>query len=287
MFHISVKKSIKPIIYNPRKSKANKVFLFTNARDEKYIAEWVAHHLLLGFDAIIIFDHKSIIPIQNIFNSNDKRIIVNKCILASGAVKIPLMKQAVEISKKQNADWFLYLDCDEYLCLNKFNDIKEMLNVYYFADSLSINWLMFGSSFHHKDPGPLMENYTKSCVIVDKHVKTFVRPETVIGVENPHYFFVYNPLRMFGIPNKLMKQNYAFNDTKIHHKSISAYIAHYVYQSEESFIRRKINLPADDNGIKRKLNLSLLTLYNDHDNFDLKNKYSEKVKEKVKKITKT
>jgi hypothetical protein len=32
-----------------------KVALFTNARDESHIKEWAAHHLLIGFDYIIIF----------------------------------------------------------------------------------------------------------------------------------------------------------------------------------------------------------------------------------------
>ena len=36
-----------------------KVALFTNARDEKHIKEWAAHHLLIGFEYIFIFDHKS------------------------------------------------------------------------------------------------------------------------------------------------------------------------------------------------------------------------------------
>ena len=33
---------------------AKKVGLFCNARDEKNIKEWAAHHLLIGFDVIII-----------------------------------------------------------------------------------------------------------------------------------------------------------------------------------------------------------------------------------------
>ena len=40
------------------------VALFTNARNEKHIKEWVAHHLLIGFELIVIFDHKSIKPLN-------------------------------------------------------------------------------------------------------------------------------------------------------------------------------------------------------------------------------
>ena len=38
-----------------------KTILFTNARDEHHILEWVIHHLHLGFDSIYIIDHLSII----------------------------------------------------------------------------------------------------------------------------------------------------------------------------------------------------------------------------------
>ena len=55
-----------------------KVALFTNARDELHIKEWAAHHLLIGFDQIIIFDHKSKIPLTNVFQNFDKRVkIIN------------------------------------------------------------------------------------------------------------------------------------------------------------------------------------------------------------------
>ena len=35
-------------------NRTGKVILFTNARDELKLKEWVAHHLLLGFDFIYI-----------------------------------------------------------------------------------------------------------------------------------------------------------------------------------------------------------------------------------------
>jgi len=287
MLNINLKKKnpnyLKPNYLKIRNNRCEKVFLFTNARDEKNILEWTAHHLLLGFDAIIIFDHKSVIPIKNILNENN-RIIIKRCIL-NGGIKIPLMKAAIQISKKQKADWFLYLDCDEYLCLNSFPNVKTMLNTFKFADSLAINWVMFGSCNYDKDPGPLMENYTKSRRKIDKHVKTFVRPETVIDILNAHCYVVYNPSRMFAVTGNQIKPPYWFNDIGIETNKTNAYIAHYVYQSKESCLKRKFNLPRDDNGGMRGLDLSVLKLYNDVDNFELKNKYSENVKNKMKEIT--
>jgi len=52
---------------DPKIAKNNSVVLFTNARNEKNIKEWAAHHLLLGFDLVYIFDHKSDVPLINVF----------------------------------------------------------------------------------------------------------------------------------------------------------------------------------------------------------------------------
>ena len=43
-----------------------KVALFTNARDEDNILEWVVHHIGLGFDHIYIIDHLSEIPLKTV-----------------------------------------------------------------------------------------------------------------------------------------------------------------------------------------------------------------------------
>ena len=53
-----------------------KIALFANVRDEKHIKEWAAHHLLIGFDIIVLFDHKSKTPLQTVFAKFDKRVII-------------------------------------------------------------------------------------------------------------------------------------------------------------------------------------------------------------------
>ena len=74
-----------------------KVILFTNARDEKHIKEWVAHHLNLGFDFIHIFDHRSITPINNLFKPNDK-IKINRLEVKEN-IKTLCIDSAIHIAK--------------------------------------------------------------------------------------------------------------------------------------------------------------------------------------------
>jgi hypothetical protein len=265
-----------PINYGPTKS----VALFTNARDEKNIKEWAAHHLLIGFDKIIIFDHKSILPLKDVFNNFDNRVTVIDAKHYERNVKLKLMNVAAKIAKNLKVDWFIYLDADEFLILsNQFIGVKHFLNHYTNAHSLAVNWLVFGSNNHVKDPeGLILENYTKSDYNLDQHVKSFVRPYEVVKAINPHYYVIKNPNRMFGM-NKRLNEPFHFNNINVNHSIVPAYIAHYIHQSEETYLRRKINLPTDDTGIFRNNDVkNIHNNSNSHENLFPKNKYSEIVK---------
>ena len=265
-----------PINYGPTKS----VALFTNARDEKNIKEWAAHHLLIGFDKIIIFDHKSILPLKNVFINFDNRVTIIDAKHYEKNVKLTLMNIASNIAKNLKVDWFIYLDADEFLILsNQFIDVKHFLNHYSNAHSLGVNWLMFGSNNHVKDPeGLILENYTKSEIILDQHVKSFVRPGEVVKAVNPHYYVIQNSNRMFGM-NKRLNEPFCFNNINVNYSISPAYIAHYVNQSEETYLRRKVNLPTDDTGNFRNNDIKNIHNYhNSNENLFPKNKYSEIVK---------
>lgn len=256
---------------------SRKTILFTNARDEKNMKEWVIHHLLLGFDIVYIFDHKSIIPLKNEFRNFSKKVIIER-IEWNNPVKMPLMRYAVNIAKQLGVDWMLYLDADEFLVLNCYMGVRDLLGSYNFAHSLGINWLIFGSSYHKKEPsGLLVENYTKSAQTIDQHVKTFVRPKYVTSVTNPHFFNVVFPNKMFSMNMKNIA-NTPFNIWPLDYKQVPAFIAHYINQSEETYRNRKLKLPRDDLLGNRTIDLNMHKQYNDVDNFLVRDKYAERIR---------
>ena len=72
-------------------------------------------------------------------------------------------------------------------------NVKQFLDNFNRAHSLGINWLMFGSNNLINDPNDLMLNsYTKSEIILNQHVKSFVRPSEIIGCDNPHFYHIKN-----------------------------------------------------------------------------------------------
>jgi len=278
------KKNYTPLNDSKRKM-VGKTILFTNARDEKNIREWVAHHLLIGFNLIYIFDHKSKFPLSQELNIFKKGVIVERCEL-EGAIKMKLMMKAAQIASGAGADWMLYLDADEFLILNAFQNVKQLLTHYLFADSVAINWLMFGTNYHKKEPetGLVIENYTKSDLTLDKHVKTFVRPSQVVNAITPHYFVISEPARMVSINMRPMCDSKSFNEWNLTYNKCSAFVAHYVFQSEESYINRKINLPRDDNNVFRQMEENIHGKHNEIENLSVKNKYAERISILLKRL---
>lgn len=262
-----------------------KVALFTNARDEIHIKEWAAHHLLIGFDLIVIFDHKSILPLETVFRNFDKRVKIVNVSHMNGAIKMPLMTLAANISRTTDIDWMLYLDADEFFILNddRFIGVKQFLNQWPFADSLGINWLMFGSNYLKEEPkGLLFDNYTKCSIKLDIHVKSFVRPREIESATNPHYYNIRNRNRMYGIDRKVLEGMPALNPLSASFDKIPAYIAHYFVQSEETYRKRKGLIPRDDSGTTREITdddiKNIHNQYNEIDNLQPM-KYSDKIRQ--------
>jgi hypothetical protein len=262
-----------------RKDDCNLVYLFTNARDEPNIAEWVAHHLLLGFDRIHIFDHKSVTPIsQKLGTTFNNTVTVNR-VEGDGGIKLKMIADAVEIASKNKASWMLYLDADEFLLLNKLNNVKELLTMYNFADALAVNWLMFGTSGHKAQPsGLLTENFIRSDKMLNPHVKTFVRPEKVkLPIQNPHFYHLTNPNRNFAATGN-KKSIGPFNSVVKLFINVPAYIAHYYSQSEAEFNRRKGRTMDDGSGARPGSDAAIHNKHNDVTNNQLQNKYSQRTK---------
>lgn len=272
-----------PIISDKfRRNDTNLVYLFTNARDEPNIAEWVAHHILLGFDKIFVFDHLSSEPISSKIKTdfNGKLSIIR--VNGSGNIKVELMKNAVTMAVSQNASWMLYLDADEFLVLNKTTNVKEYLRAFKQADSIGINWLMFGSSgFVTQPQGLLTENFVRSEIRLNQHVKSFVRPYTVKSISTPHSYIITHPNRCYS-GNKTKMNMASFNFQPLPFINSAAYIAHYYIQSEEEHMRRKNRQMDDGTGIKTGLCPVVKTIYNNVANTQLKNKYSKGIKELLK-----
>lgn len=282
-----------------RTSDCSIVHLFTNARDESNIAEWVAHHLLLGFDHVTVFDHLSVVPIASVLAAQLPTHLLKQVqiipVQGSGNIKLGLMKRACQMAVRDHASWMLYLDCDEYLCVNKWfsndkdsnkdnkqPDIHSYLSAFSAADMVGVNWLMFGSSHHVDQPeGLLTEHFDHSEMCLDQHVKSFVRPECVKSISNPHYYNIFDANRCYSgsMIGKMNMGPFHPPATRVPFIHAIAYIAHYFVQSEQEYRRRKGRAMDDGTPNKMGLETTLHSMYNQVVNRQLACKYSHAIKE--------
>lgn len=262
-------------IQRQRKINCNKIMLFTNARDEKNINEWIAHHFLLGFDKIFIFDHLSQVPIScPRFNG---KLVICRVNESKNNIKLDFMNRALNVALSNNADWMLYLDADEYLCINNYDNVKSFLINFKEADTIGINWLMFGSNNLVSHPsGSLVENFTKSDTRLNKHVKSFVRPECVKRIVNPHYYIISNASRCYNAFGFRMP-NGPFNDIPMPFFKSPIYVAHYYVQSEEEYKKRKGRLMDDGSRPNIPKSEEIHSMHNEVVNNQMKCKYGENI----------
>ena len=267
--------------------------LFTNARDEKNIVEWIAHHQNLGFTHIHVFDHKSMVPIKSLIK-DVPRITIEKIEedIFHG-FKMKLMMYAAKMAKGNKYDWMLYLDADEFLILPQHENVTAFLKEFRSKEytQIGVNWLCFGSNHHNENPkGTMLESYTKCESAINDHIKCFVRPECPLSAGNPHYYQTIE-----SIIHDVDKEGHVLGPfiprRNRENLNRAAYVAHYIFQSFETYKQRKMSRRRDDDGEswndfwKIANENQLHGFYNNVENTFPKDRYNEKNKETIKEIT--
>lgn len=138
----------------------DKYVVFTCAKNEnKYIVEWVNHYLNLGFDKIFVCDNnddESLCDVLSdyINNGTVERFDCHKMILFQDGVN----KMFIE---NGNFKWCGLFDCDEFLELGVYDNIKDYLAAKD-EDCVAFNWLIYGSNGQKRESDkPLKERFTK------------------------------------------------------------------------------------------------------------------------------
>jgi hypothetical protein len=257
-----------------------KTILFTNARNEHNILEWVVHHLNLGFTHIHIVDHKSTTIISEQFIGLSE-VTVHR--IDGDITKGILIRDAHKYALTNNYDWMLYLDADEFLILNNHKSLRDFLKTYRDYDQVGVNWLMFGSNhLTVTPPGTILESYTRSEETINQHIKSFLNLRSANTVDineyNPHVYMLQQMDKSVAVDSQRLDIDTPYwHHTTIKYYETPAYIAHYVYQSYETYVARKVDLPRDDNNTFREIfsEEQIHAQYNDVLNISVRDKYNE------------
>jgi len=230
--------------------------------DGPYIVEWLAHHLMLGFDRMLVCSHDCTDGSAELLEAlaQDPRIVHLDFSPKGGkSVQWQALRQLRDSESYKNADWALFFDCDEFLC-GRFNNLRKLLADYERQagpfDALALPWRLFGYGGHkQRSAGLTPERFTRAAPF-DLHFplahlfKTLHRPAAFRqpGVHRPRARQRHVP-SWIGPDGKRLTEGFAANDSAISlYGAVNgppvAWLNHYSLRSVEEFmLKRARGLP--------------------------------------------
>lgn len=247
-------------------------------KDEHHLEEFIIYHYLIGVEHFYIYDNESKVPIKNRLNHDFFKKYCSIHEIKGKVQQLNAYNHCI-INTKNNVNWLIIIDGDEFIFLKKHQNINLFLNNYKNYQALGLNWLMFGSSFHEeKQNGLQIDNYLYCEGKQDKHIKTICKPLYVKNINCPHCVNLKNPNLYVDTNQKVISGPFNENNN-----SNIAVIYHYWGKSIED-MEEKIKRGRAPINEKRKMPNNYHGLYNKKFNNELKNKFSKKIKEKMKEL---
>ncbi|MFC0266583.1 glycosyltransferase family 2 protein [Kushneria aurantia] len=171
-----------------------KVALVAIAKDEaKSLPEWIAHHLYLGFDDIIVYDNESTDNSEKILEKLGEALPVTRNPWNNREIRSPQLTayNHFRLLHASQYDWVAFFDLDEFLVVRNGASLKTVLSQY--PDSVAavgVNWLTLGSSGQAgSDYERVTETFRwgpKRSFRNNAHIKTIMRPPKVKRVDIHH-----------------------------------------------------------------------------------------------------
>lgn len=160
----------------------NYAILSTYVReDNDYLDEWVQYHLAIGFEHIVMYDHRSIVPVQNIWGDKVSVIRIDRPSL----FKPEYLNQTT--LNTHPSHWTAMLDVDEFIVLLQHKDIKDILPEYDSFAAVGLPWNTFGSSGHMTKPeGRVIDNYVWRNKDELQWIKSIINTQYCTGINDPH-----------------------------------------------------------------------------------------------------
>ncbi|SFV33490.1 glycosyltransferase family 2 protein [Hyphomicrobium facile] len=208
-------------------------------KDEgRYLPEWIAHYLALGFDRIVIYDNNSrpeTLAIERVCAQQDARItVIPWPDVPSQFAQIAAYEDAL---RRCATDWIAFFDTDEFLVLKKHASIQSYLKCAPVdAGAVCINWVIFGSSGEARYRPELVARRFRRCSLtadINRHVKCIVRRAGAKRMSHPHspklrkrYTYVDSDLKPITLDQRAFNANYTYE---------TAQLNHYVLRSREEY----------------------------------------------------
>lgn len=241
--------------------------------DGAYAPEWIAHHLAAGVDRMLVLSHDCTDATEAVLDglAQDARILhVPFAPKGRKSVQWQALKLAQGHPWLAQADWALFFDCDEFLCLPGGGNLPELIAALEAEqgrfDALALPWRLFGSDGAiTRGAGLTPERFLRAAPM-DLHFplghlfKTLHRPEAfrALGVHRPRAK-KSKPARWLGPDGAELPVHFAQSDGAISLYGMGqgarrVWLNHYSLRSRDEFMaKRARGLP---NHMEREVGLT-------------------------------
>jgi len=236
-----------------------RIGLYINIKNELRMVEFIKYYLKIGIDYFIIFDDDSEKNIKDVLEENNIDNKIYSLLYSNGRnfmrdvynTNTLWKNEIIPILKDKNIDYVLQVDADEFLFINKFSNIRDLVNYYEPFDSLKINWLIFGSNYILKNNSDSVINcFLRSSKKLSWYVKSLTKVSSIVTdkYHSSHVIAVKDGSILKNSLNKIISKENAGNiqEGEVKHfdyDKVPTYIAHYMLQDPFSYIERKILTP--------------------------------------------
>ena len=224
---------------NFKEKQTIKVALCTMGRNENlYINEFADHYLTLGVDTLFLYD-------DNI-EEKDKfiNVLPQKDSIVTKDYNIKGQNEAFNhcySTHKNNYDWFIMVDMDEYLVIKNNDTLKGYLtdSVFDKCDFIKLHWrIPSDNNLLHYENKSLFERF-KRPYYTSNHIKSIIR-----GHINNLIYWIHSPkispernVTCNNIGRILNKKKLNFQSI-MHINTDRAYFVHFFFKSTEEYINK-------------------------------------------------
>lgn len=149
--------------------------------EERYLAEWIEYHSLLGFNKFYIYDNSANNRLMN-FASSQVTVIYYP-----GKLKQIEAYNNFIHNFSNEIDYVMALDIDEFLVIHNDLSLSEFIMTYLTSSGVCINWRFFGSNGHkYFTDSPVLDRFTLRQQDFNHNIKTLVKTDRLLRYSNPH-----------------------------------------------------------------------------------------------------
>ncbi len=149
--------------------------------DNDYLDEWINYHLFIGFEHIVMYDHRSVVPVTNIWGDKVTVIRVDR----DSLFEPEYLNQTT--LREHPSYWMAMLDVDEFIVMFEEKNINNLLKTFEPYAALGLPWSMYGSSGHITKPeGRVTDNYLWRRPDEPMWIKSIINTQYCKGINDPH-----------------------------------------------------------------------------------------------------